>query len=406
MITLKDIDVTSLNGGLDAIPTSGLEFSTATGMLYASKLDPITEEALFLSLDPKSGVLSQLGAIPGIGVQHDSSAMAGTDYYSIMSDVSMTKKLVHVSVAGSGFNVTVKDIDTSDLGGTSYVVPSSGLEFAQATGLLYAYEWDHVAGEQSFLSIDPASGKLSRLGTIPGISFVHNNGAMSGTDYYSIMSDASMVKKLVHISVADGGFSATMTDIDTSDLSGHEHAIPALVLRHSQVTGMLYAHEWDWAEREELFMLIDPVSGRLRRLDVFPGLSHAHDNGAIGGAQEVPNGVWRGVFLMGSARGWEGGRGRGYAGVGGASQPPKPKHLALLWLYGRDRLLLDHDRLGDGKAARHRPAGSPIATTIASIAPTYTPAIPIPTTLNSAAPTTIPAVSTTSISTTTFAAAS
>ena len=329
MITMKGIDVTSLSSGIHAIPSSGLEFSTATGMLYAPKLDPITEKALFLSLDPSSGVLSQLGAIPGISFQHDNSAMAGNDYYSIMSDATTTKKLVHVSVADGGFRATVTNIDTSDLSGTDNVVPSLGLEFSQTTGLLYAYDWDDAAGEQSFLSIDPASGRLSRLGTIPGISSVYNNGAMSGTDYYSIMSDAALAKKLVHISVADGGFSATMADIDSSDLGGREHAIPALVLSHSPVTGMLYAHEWDLTESEELFMQIDPASGRLSRLDVFPGLGYAHDNGAIGGAQQCRTEGWVGCpngVMRGGRRG-EGEKGYGMMGwgEGSADQPSSVK---------------------------------------------------------------------------------
>ena len=271
MITVKALNASAVSSSTDAIPSSGLEYSAATGLLYAAEWDAGVDGAVFLSIDLVSGWVSQLGVIPGVAYVLENSAMSGTDYYAIMADASKVKKLVHVSVAGGGFSAAVTDIDTTGVGGGPDAIPASGLEYSVATGLLYAYEWDAGASEVAFLSVNPATGKLRWLGVISGIAYGLMNGAMSGTDYYAIMADASKVEKLVHVSVAGGGFSAAVKDIDTTGVGGGSDAIPSSVLDFSAATGLLYAYEWDAGASEVAFLSVNPATGELRRLGAVAG---------------------------------------------------------------------------------------------------------------------------------------
>ena len=256
---------------MQVIPSAGLEYCETTGLLYAYHWDSNTREELFLSIDPTSAKLSRLGVIPTITHVTGNSAMRGTDYYSIMLN-SGVKKLVHVSVAGGGFTVNMMDFDVSEVSGGTQVIPSAGLEYCETTGLLYAYDWDSNTREELFLSIDPTSAKLSRLGVIPTITHVTGNSAMRGTDYYSIMLNSG-VKKLVHVSVAGGGFTVNVMDFDVSEVTGGTQVIPSAGLEYCETTGLLYAYDWDSNTREELFLSIDPTSAKLSRLGVIPTIT-------------------------------------------------------------------------------------------------------------------------------------
>ena len=86
-MTSTSFDFSSAPAGLTG--PSGLEWDSATGLLYGYAWNPTSSEEAFVSIDPANGMVSNIGAIPQItGVTQGESTFGGSYFYFKGSDGS------------------------------------------------------------------------------------------------------------------------------------------------------------------------------------------------------------------------------------------------------------------------------------------------------------------------------
>jgi spermidine/putrescine-binding protein len=175
----------------------GLEYDCYNTTIYGYAWNDSAQEETFISIDPSTGVVTYVETIPNMKyVQSGESTLSGSDYFALMLDSQNNRFLVHISIA-NGFPVSTIALDYTNVPELSNI---GGIEFDNNSGQIYGYAWNDSAQEETFISIDPSTGVVTYVETIPNMKYVQSGeSTLSGSDYFALMLDSQNNRFLVHI---------------------------------------------------------------------------------------------------------------------------------------------------------------------------------------------------------------
>ena len=246
----------------------GIEFDCMTNMVYGYAWNDTTQEEVFVSIDQSNGLVSYLGTILNIqAVNPGETTMIGTDYFAFMLDSQMNRNLVHVSLA-NGFSVSSTPLDYTNAPNLQSV---GGIEYDSNTQMIYGFAWNDTDQEEVFISIDPTTGLITYLATIPNMQYVNTGeSTLVGNDYFTYMMDGQMNHYLIHISLSNNyAINAVPFDFsnepDLQNLGGIEYEVN---------TQLIYAYAWNGTAQEEVFVSLDPVTGIVTYIATIPNMQY------------------------------------------------------------------------------------------------------------------------------------
>ena len=248
----------------------GIEFDCMTNMIYGYAWNDTTQEEVFVSIDQSNGLVSYLGTILNIqAVNPGETTMIGTDYFAFMLDSQMNRNLVHVSLA-NGFSVSSTPLDYTN---EPNLQNTGGIEYDSNAQMIYGFAWNDTDQEEVFISVDPATGLITYLATIPNMQYVNTGeSTLVGSDYFTYMMDGLMNHYLIHISLSNNyAINAIPFDFsnepDLQNLGGIEYEASAQ---------LIYGYAWNDTAQEEVFVSIDPVTGIVTYIATIPDMKYVN----------------------------------------------------------------------------------------------------------------------------------
>jgi hypothetical protein len=170
------------------------QFDPTNGLLYALSYTGEFPHGVqrIISIDPGNGAVAVAATIPGVHLVSGEATFdpATGRYFFSGSDGTSLDALTRYAV-----NVRTGEIHTF---GTQLNWPPAnegGWEFDRASGLLYAlsYDGEYLQGVERIISIDPGSGAVSVVATVPGVHLVIAESAFDPATgrYFFYGSDGS-----------------------------------------------------------------------------------------------------------------------------------------------------------------------------------------------------------------------
>ena len=182
MSSLTPLDY-SLVANLSLSNVIGLRFSPDTNLFYGVGWSSALSQEHFLSAEPATGLLRDLGVIPGVSfISSGSNHLVGSNYFFVAA--GQTARIAHLSTDTGALMSSLTPLDYSLVANLS-LSNVIGLRFSPDTNLFYGVGWSSALSQEHFLSAEPATGLLRDLGVIPGVSFISSgSNHLVGSNYF------------------------------------------------------------------------------------------------------------------------------------------------------------------------------------------------------------------------------
>jgi hypothetical protein len=151
-------------------------FDSSTGTLLGLTYNPQTSTEYVASLDPDTGVVTQLGAVPGDQLSPGGGwTTAGNDFYFAGGAFGGPRYLY---VANETTGQLISSVALSDAN-------FAFNHFDSSTGTLLGLTYDPQTSTEYVASLDPNTGVVTQLGAVPGDQLSPGGGwTTSGNDFY------------------------------------------------------------------------------------------------------------------------------------------------------------------------------------------------------------------------------
>lgn len=127
----------------------------------------------------------------------------------------------------------------------------------------YALHWDLDQNKEFITELDPTSGEVIKLDSIPDVAMVqHGFSAINpdqGIYYFHGLEDGNS-GKLYSLNLQDGSM-LTAVDFPPSNINGN-----IIEMHYHPFTNLLYALHWDIEEEMEYFISINPQNGEVIKI--------------------------------------------------------------------------------------------------------------------------------------------
>jgi len=137
-----------------------------------------------------------------------------------------------------------------------------GIEIDCDLNILYGYAWDEVNEEEVFVSIDPGTGLVTYLATIPNMEMVNPISTYNGGEYFAIMRDDQAMVFLIQISTTSS-YSVSATPFDYSNEPDLEQVGG---IEYDDVNDVLYGFAFDTTNDDIVSVSIEPSNGVVSKL--------------------------------------------------------------------------------------------------------------------------------------------
>ena len=127
----------------------------------------------------------------------------------------------------------------------------------------YALHWDLDQNTEFITQLDPISGEVIKLDSIPSINMVQHGFSAINPDqgiYYFHGLDDGNSGKLYSLNLHDGSIQ-TAVDFPPADINGN-----LIEMHYHPFNGLLYALHWDNEEEMEYFVSINPQNGEVIKI--------------------------------------------------------------------------------------------------------------------------------------------
>lgn len=131
----------------------------------------------------------------------------------------------------------------------------------------YALHWDINENKEFMTHIDPITGDVIILDSIPGIETIQHGFSAINADqgfYYFYGLDADYIGKLYSMNLQNGSIENAVI-FPPSNINGN-----IIEMHYHPFTGLMYGLHWDMIEEMEYFISIDPQNGQVVKIDSLP----------------------------------------------------------------------------------------------------------------------------------------
>ena len=128
----------------------------------------------------------------------------------------------------------------------------------------YTLHWNYLEEKEYLATLDPISGEVILLDSIPGVKMIqHGFSAMNADQglFYFHGIDANFTGQLYSLSINDGSI-VNSIDFPPSGLNGN-----FIEMHYHPFNNLLYALHWDFDAEMEYFISINPNNGELIKID-------------------------------------------------------------------------------------------------------------------------------------------
>ena len=252
----------------DLTNIGGIEIDCDQNLLYGYAWNTVSEEEVFISIEPSNGLVSQLGVFQTIEMVSMVSTFKAGEYFSIMRDSQGVVNIVQVSTTNN-YAISVTAIDYST---ESHLQNFGGIEYDGVNDLLYGYAIDSNTDDIMSVSVEPSNGLVSELGLIiSGPAYVTAlTTTFDGTNYYIGIRDANNDRWLGEVSMTST-FSVNLLGLANPS---NANVLPSVSgFEVDSTSGLVYGFGWDSTNSEELFLVYDPSTEIMTTVGVISGIT-------------------------------------------------------------------------------------------------------------------------------------
>ena len=139
-----------------------------------------------------------------------------------------------------------------------------GIEINCDLNVLYGYAWDEINLEEVFVSIDPSTGLVSYLATIPTIEMVAHSSTYDEGEYFAVMRDVQGVVNLIQVSTLNGNL-VSVTPFDYTNAPDLDQVGG---IEYDAVNDVIYGYAFDSTNDDAVSVSIEPSTGLITELGV------------------------------------------------------------------------------------------------------------------------------------------
>lgn len=235
---------------------------------YALHYDINQSKEFLTSLDPNTGEVTLLDSIPGVEViQHGFSAInsgSGLFYFHGI-DANYNGKLYSLSLMdGSVQNA----IDFPPSGITGNIIEMHYHPFKR---LIYALHWDDMEQMEYLISINPQTGELIKIDSIPEVYLIQSDFSAlnyKNNEYSFIGVDYENNYRLFTLDVNSGNI-LYQPITPSNNINGGLNE-----LEINSIRGTLHSLHYDQVDNKEYFVNINKETGEVTKLDSIPGVQY------------------------------------------------------------------------------------------------------------------------------------
>lgn len=127
----------------------------------------------------------------------------------------------------------------------------------------YALHWDLDQNKEYITELDPLTGEVTKLDSIPNVIMIQHGFSAINPDqgiYYFYGIDNAYNGKLYGLNLQNGGIQ-TAVNFPPSNINGN-----IIEMHYHPFNGLLYALHWDFEEEMEYFISINPQNGEVIKI--------------------------------------------------------------------------------------------------------------------------------------------
>lgn len=233
---------------------------------YALHHDMNLDVEFFTKLDPITGEITLLDSIEGVHlVQHGFSAIDGDQGYYFFHGIDNNNqgKLYSLSLYDGSI---VNSVAFPPANANGNIIE---MHYHPYNGLLYALNWDFSSSMEFFVSLNPLTGELIKIDSIPDVKYVQLD--YSGINYfndefYFIGIDSMNTSRLYTMDMNTGAV------LNNPVFPGNNINGGVNELEVDPYSGNLISLHYDQVEMAEYFVRVDPVTGIVTKVSSIPNV--------------------------------------------------------------------------------------------------------------------------------------